>query len=1054
MTQNETNRPVAPKRTERAGRRALTVLGVVLAGLIVLVLIAYAARREAARQVLTNWLEDHGVEAEVEFQELDFDSLVASLRAGPADDPDLVVERVEVDYALSGLSMTPSRIRVIRPRIRATLRDGRVSFGSLDRLIEDFRRRPPSDEIGGPLILIEDASARLITGGGVLTATGDARIDDGRLASADIALPAARLREEGLSLDLSGGRLTARTTGDRIALTGAAEVEEVETAGLEGRAAELSFRLEAPYPDTRLRRADGQVRAELGLAAGTFGWEGGAAQRLDADLTYEGRASGWIEAFALDGRLSGELGAGRLDAGDLRASGARAALAGRRFRLERGEEVSWRYDGPARLTAAALSHGGVRTEGLAVAAPDLTVGGRGGAAETTGALDLTAARFAQDQLTLTGVRGDLDLDATFSGATLITLDGALSSRGGSWPVLGSARAGDIPEQAALKRAFSNFALQAPGVTLRTGSPGTSLFLTRPARITPASGGTVTVTPRRGLPLYASRPGQAGGGAFDLVAAGGGLPEAQVEVTSYRMGAGISAQISGQAALDFGLARDVSLQTAGRLEIEGGRTRYFAAGCAPVTVARLELGENDVEDVAASLCPADGPMLTIQDGWRFRGQAQGAQARAPFLGMAFSEASGIVTAGDQGRGLTATGEVADAVITDASDPARFNPMRGSGRVTLAGETWDGAFAIVDRAGGRRVADLAIRHDGRSGVGGLDIDARGVVFAPEGLQPEDISPLAERVAQAQAQGVVDFTGGFTWSAAGATSGGTLSTEGLDFVSPAGAVTRLSGRVEFVSLAPLLTAPAQRLTIQRVDAFLPLQAIDIEFELGADRVRLADGRLETAGGAVSIEPLEIPLDPEAAWEGVMILENVQLGELISRSGFADRVSLDAVVSGRLPFVMGPNGVTLIDGRIHAVQPGRLSIGRDALIGLEAEGGGEAVPPNAVQDFAYQALENLSFETLSATLNSLPQGRLGILFDIRGRHDPPQRQEIRLGLMELIQRDFMNRQLPLPSGTEINLTLDTSLNLDQFLADLMELQRARNGEPERSETVQPGGR
>ena len=187
--------------------------------------------------------------------------------------------------------------------------------------------------------------------------------------------------------------------------------------------------------------------------------------------------------------------------------------------------------------------------------------------------------------------------------------------------------------------------------------------------------------------------------------------------------------------------------------------------------------------------------------------------------------------------------------------------------------------------------------------------------------------------------------------------------------------------------------------------------------------------------------------------VLENVQLGELISRSGFADRVSLDAVVSGRLPFVMGPDGVTFIDGQITATQPGRLSIGREALTGLQAEGGGEAVPPNAVQDFAYQAMENLSFDTLEATINSLPEGRLGVLFTIHGRHDPPQRQEIRLTLMELIQRDFMNRQLPLPSGTEINLTLDTSLNLDQFISDLMELQRARNGGP-RSETVQPPGR
>ena len=81
-----------------------------------------------------------------------------------------------------------------------------------------------------------------------------------------------------------------------------------------------------------------------------------------------------------------------------------------------------------------------------------------------------------------------------------------------------------------------------------------------------------------------------------------------------------------------------------------------------------------------------------------------------------------------------------------------------------------------------------------------------------------------------------------------------------------------------------------------------------------------------------------------------------------------------------------------------------------------------------------------MDAELNSLPGGRLGVLFTIHGRHDPPVEQEIRLTLSEIIQRDFLNRVLPLPSDTEINLTLDTSFNIDQLIEDLMEIQRARN--------------
>ena len=178
--------------------------------------------------------------------------------------------------------------------------------------------------------------------------------------------------------------------------------------------------------------------------------------------------------------------------------------------------------------------------------------------------------------------------------------------------------------------------------------------------------------------------------------------------------------------------------------------------------------------------------------------------------------------------------------------------------------------------------------------------------------------------------------------------------------------------------------------------------------------------------------------------MLENVQLGEVIAGSGFGDKVMLDAVVSGRLPFTSDPQaGIRISGGTLAAVQPGRLSIQREALSGLEAGGGGEGVPPNTVQDLAYQAMENLSFDILSAEVNSLDEGRIGVLFRIRGRHDPPQRQELRISIAEFISREFLKRELPLPSGTGIDLTLDTTLNLNQLIGDLLELNRARNGEP-----------
>ena len=99
-------------------------------------------------------------------------------------------------------------------------------------------------------------------------------------------------------------------------------------------------------------------------------------------------------------------------------------------------------------------------------------------------------------------------------------------------------------------------------------------------------------------------------------------------------------------------------------------------------------------------------------------------------------------------------------------------------------------------------------------------------------------------------------------------------------------------------------------------------------------------------------------------------------------------------------------------------------------------------MEDLAYQAMENLAFDTLTADVDSQDGGRLGVRFHMVGRHDPPQRQELRLTLSELISRQFLNRTLPLPSGTGIDLTLDTTLNANQLVGDLLSINRARAGD------------
>ena len=52
--------------------------------------------------VIGEWLESRGVPADVEFREFEFGGFTARVRAGPEQDPEVSVERVEVRYGFTG----------------------------------------------------------------------------------------------------------------------------------------------------------------------------------------------------------------------------------------------------------------------------------------------------------------------------------------------------------------------------------------------------------------------------------------------------------------------------------------------------------------------------------------------------------------------------------------------------------------------------------------------------------------------------------------------------------------------------------------------------------------------------------------------------------------------------------------------------------------------------------------------------------------------------------------------------------------------------------------
>lgn len=971
-------------------------------GLLVLLLAFYAGRNLLAREALLGWLHDRGVSAEADIGALSLSGLNARIVVGPRGRPDLTLEGAQIGYALNGpwagqaLGLQVRSVRLVRPVLRARLRQGALTFGALDPVIAELRKRPSE----GPLPTIRIQGGRLILDSdyGAVDLRADALVDKGRLVRLDGRLAPAGLRSGDLSAQVRAGALSLRTRDDRVSLELTVRLDGFKAPAASGAATHARLTGEIPYPDLLRRSLAGPVKLRLEAGSGTAA---AGAMRLDAPRLsgdFSGRATGWIDSLTLAGTGTAQATAAGFDAASMRARQVNLRLDGASLRWTR--QGGDRMAGDLKLTADVDSY-----------------------AQASLRLQAVTAAFA----------GPIRLGAAESS---LTLRGQLAARG-AIADLPPRDALDVAEVAAVKRLLGAFTVAAPMVAARIDKAGLRLDLTAPLRLRDRAGGVVTLTAAPGQPLY--RNGQ---GSLGVTVAGGGLPATRAAIDAYRIvGSGLVAPLRLAVATDFAPAVGASFETSGELRVAGDTTRFVAARCAAVTAQRLEFGDNDVDRIKGELCPTAQPMFEYRAGaWRVRGRAKNAVARLVLPQAEVSGGAGPVEFGMSNGALSASVDVETARLRDLSPAIRFNPLQGGGPAILRDGVWQAALVIADPQG-HRLGEAQISHDVRSGTGEANIDSGVLAFAAGGLQPAALSPLAAALGS-PVTGSAGFSGEIGWSADGVSSRGALTIPGLDFISPAGAVRGLSGEIVFTSLLPLSAPLEQRLRISQVTAFAPLTNIKATVGLGGETLQIRDAEAEAGGGWLKVAALDLPFAPGASWGGVLQVEGVQLEQMVKASPFGDRMDLVARVSGTAPFQMVPQGLRISKGELHAVEKGRLSIRREALVGAEAvqpAAQTTQAAPNAFSDFAYQAMEHLAFSTLSAEINSLPEGRLGVLFRIKGENRPPKAQELRVGVVDLLNGKFMQKTQPLPSGTKVDLTLDTSLNLDQLLGDVAGYRSAR---------------
>ena len=599
-------------------------------------------------------------------------------------------------------------------------------------------------------------------------------------------------------------------------------------------------------------------------------------------------------------------------------------------------------------------------------------------------------------------------------------DLAVTAEGGIDLALPSLRAADPPLADAIVRNLKHMTLVFAGHAERKAGANRFTLGQMPLKLAGAQGAELHVAA-----LTLSRDANAVTANLEAALTGKGLPWLRLNLRDAVWGNnGFTAAAALRTKFDFAMLRGADLTANGALSWQAGHYGFAPRDCARLTLKSFRPGAGDLaQNVKTAICPSGESKLLEGDasGWTFAGDLRDAEADLPLANLHAGHVGAHLIFRGQGAPQAGTAAINAAQISDRATTSRFNPVAASGMAALDGGVWKGQIALVTPKEDA-LGSVSFMHGMASGAGTAHIDAPHILFAPGKLQPADLSPLL--AALRQASGEAEFSGDLQWSRDAVTSTGRLILPGLDFLTPLGPAHAVKTDFALISLLPPSAAPGQAVTISRIDWTLPLSAVALSVGFNQASVQLDKADTDIAQGHASLGALTIKLADPAHLSGTVQLAGIALDNLIAASNLGNRVKLNGKISGTVPFTVTPDGFRIVNGHVSADGPGRLSLDRSLWTQGEA-----ALAANAVQDFAYQALENLAFEQLSADLNSTANGRLQVVFHIKGHSDPPQPQKAEVALTDIIKGTALTKPIPLPSGTPIDLTLDSSLNFDELL-------------------------
>ena len=758
----------------------------------------------------------------------------------------------------------------------------------------------------------------------------------------------------------------------------------------------------------------------------TFG--GTSAGRASFAATIIATAAGYdVRAEGAADRVSGAWGAVEHPAASLRAMGTGTPATGVTAR------------GSAKLEAARFTRGTLSLHDIALGleAPEAALDLNDGPARLVAriAANLTAAgevKTAEGPAVLSDLRvatsGTLSGGkAGFSAAQTLSASGVVEPPAGMVGKIADGLSGDATRRADLAKRLHRVTLALTKAQIDAGAGRYRLTLSAPMTLDADHVHAALSSDAAPLAEVEDKRLMA---HFAMALAGEGLPDLHIDgATLQAQDGAVRGDGRVRLRLDVAGLRALTTDQAWTLASQGGSTTLRPKACVHLTAEAVAGQPKDLATgLSGDLCEGGGPLVLWRDGrGRLAGRLERGAADIPTAQARVSGLTGDVTAGFGGAdGVSADVRLSSAAVEDQASPKRFRPMTAEGALSLKHQQMTGGFDVAEAKAHRKIAHIAMSHDLTAKRGSADVVAGPITFSPDGLQPGDLSVAAAKMIW-KAAGTASFHGRYDWSqAAPVRSSGDAKVDLSDFQISAGKGHGLSTTLHLTSLGPVESAPDQIATIGRIDGVAPMTSVRVRYHLGADALTVAEASTEVLGGRAALDPMQLLLAPGSLIIGKARVFNLDIGALLKGTDMADSITLDTRVSGVVPFKMTPEGLRVSDGRLASVSGGRLTIHRKALAGPVIAGSG------TMQDIAWQALQDLAFDQLDLVLESRPEGRLGLVFHIRGKHDPKSDKPAVINLIDVVRGRAASTPMTLPKGTEVNLTLDSSINFDELLRAL----------------------